>query len=84
MRPFRRTYTMGDLSSGEARTFFFEYVLPSFPKAPSDASDAWERVYEVCGGNPGMLRNVASLALGVGWNKGELLAFWLHVEPTEG
>lgn len=49
MRPFRRTYTMGDLSSGEARTFFFEYVLPSFPKAPSGASDAWERVYETCG-----------------------------------
>jgi hypothetical protein len=71
-QPFRRTYTMGDLPSAEARTFFFEHVLPSFPKALPGASDAWERVYEVCGGNPGLLRNVAGLALAMSWNEGEL------------
>jgi hypothetical protein len=63
---------MGDLSSEEARTFLFDHVLPSFPKAVPGASAAWERVYQVCGGNPGMLRNCAGEASVMGWDRGEL------------
>ncbi len=49
---------VGNLSREEARTYFFDYVLPSF-KLPPGANEAWERVYEVCGGNPGLLGTCA-------------------------
>ena len=49
---------VGNLASGEARTCFFDYILP-FCKLPPGADAAWERVYEVCGGNPGLLRSCA-------------------------
>jgi hypothetical protein len=45
---------VGNLAREEARTYFFDYVLP-FHKHPPGADAAWERVYEVCGGNPGDL-----------------------------
>ncbi len=53
--PFRSSFVVGDLSREEARTYFFNYILPFCKHTPSDASEAWERVYEVCGGNPGLL-----------------------------
>jgi hypothetical protein len=46
------------LTCEEARTYFLEYVLPSC-KIPPGANEAWERVYEVCGGNPGLLGTCA-------------------------
>ena len=61
---------MGNLSREEARTFFVEHVL-SAKEAPG-ASEAWDRVYEVCGGNPGALRNCAGHALMMDWDAGEL------------
>ena len=60
---------MGNLSREEARTFFFDHVLSS--KAAPGASEAWDRVYEVCGGNPGALRNCAANALAMDWDEGE-------------
>ncbi len=45
---------VGNLAHEEARMYFFDYVLP-FHKHPPGADAAWERVYEVCGGNPGDL-----------------------------
>jgi hypothetical protein len=42
---------VGNLTREEARTYFFDYVLPSC-KLPPCANEAWGRVYEVCGGNP--------------------------------
>ena len=53
---------VGNLSREEAHTFFFDYVLPFRMHAPSSASEAWERVYDVCGGNPGSLQLCASEA----------------------
>ena len=61
---------MGNLLREEARTFFFNHVLSS-NEAPG-ASEAWDRVYEVCGGNPGALRNCAVNALTMDWDEGEL------------
>ena len=63
---------MGNLSSTEARSFFFDCVLPALPKVAPGASEAWDRVCEVCGGNPGALRNCASRASVMDWGKGEL------------
>lgn len=60
---------MGDLSREEARTFFFDYVLTS-EDVPS-AKEAWDRVYEACGGNPGALLNCAGHALTMDWEKGK-------------
>ena len=60
---------MGNLSREDARTFFFDHVLSS--KAAPGASEAWDRVYEVCGGNPGALRNCAVNALTMDWDEGE-------------
>ena len=49
---------VGNLTREEARIYFFKYVLP-FHKLPPGANEAWERVYEVCGGCPGELGNCA-------------------------
>jgi len=53
---------LGNLSCEEARTYFFDYVLPFRKHAPSSASEAWERIYRTCGGNPGLLQLCASKA----------------------
>ncbi len=57
--PFRTSFVVGNLTGEEARTYFFDYVLPSACKLPPGANEAWERVYEVCGGNPGLLGTCA-------------------------
>ena len=63
---------MGNLSREEARTYFFDYVLPNFKHLPG-ANEAWERVYEVCGGNPGLLLKCAGAAVGRNsWKLGAL------------
>ena len=59
--PFRSPCVVGNLACEEARTFFFNYVLPS-GVYPSGADEAWQRVYEVCGGNPGLLQKCAGEA----------------------
>ncbi len=56
--PFRSSFVAGNLSREEARSYFLEYVLPSC-QLPPGANEAWERVYEVCGGNPGLLGTCA-------------------------
>jgi hypothetical protein len=62
------------LSREEAHTFFFDYVLPFRMHAPSSASEAWERVYEVCGGNPGLLQTCAGKAAALNsWEHGARL-----------
>lgn len=61
---------MGNLSCSEARTFFFDHVLPAYPRVAPGASEAWDRVYAVCGGNPGALRKCAGRALTMDWDKG--------------
>ena len=50
-RPYRCSFVVGNLAREEARTFFFDYIAP-FQTLPPGATEAWERVYEVCGGNP--------------------------------
>ena len=62
---FRDTLFLGNLSRDEAHSFFFQHVLPTFSYAP-DSRGAWDRVYEVCGGNPGLLRKCASSAAASG------------------
>jgi hypothetical protein len=62
---FRDTLFLGNLSRDEAHSFFFQHVLPTFSHAP-DSRGAWNRVYEVCGGNPGLLRKCASSAAAFG------------------
>ena len=62
---FRDTLFLGNLSRDEAHSFFFQHVLPTFSYAP-DSRGAWDRVYEVCGGNPGLLRKCASSAAAFG------------------
>ena len=56
--PFRDIFVVGNLTREEARTYFFDYVMP-FHEHPPGANEAWERVYEVCGGNPGLLGSCA-------------------------
>ena len=64
---------MGNLSREEAHTYFFNYVLP-FRKHPCGADAAWERVYEVCGGNPGLLQTCAGKAAALNsWEHGARL-----------
>ena len=65
---FSTTFTMGDFSAEEARTFFFEYIIPSFPSYAAGASEAWGRVHKACGGNPGLLRKVAIEASMIEWD----------------
>ena len=62
---FRDTFVLGNLSRDEAHEFFFQHVLPTFSHAP-DCRAAWDRVYEVCGSNPGLLRKCASSAAAFG------------------
>ena len=62
---FRETFFLGNLSRDEAHDFFLQHVLPMFSRAPA-CRDAWDRVYEVCGGNPGLLRKCASSATAFG------------------
>ena len=65
-------FWMGNLSREEARTYFFDYVVP-YHMDLSGADEAWERVYEVCGGNPGLLSKCGGTAAGFGsWNLGAL------------
>ncbi len=59
--PFRSSFVVGNLSREEAHTFFLHYVLASC-EHPLGASEAWQRVYEVCGGNPNLLQLCASKA----------------------
>jgi hypothetical protein len=59
--PFRTSCVLGNLSGKEAHSYFFNYVSP-FHKHPPGATEAWERVYDVCGGNPGLLQLCASTA----------------------
>ena len=61
---------MGNFSREEAATFFLEHVLLSYPGAAPGAREAWDRIYAVCGGNPGALRNCAGLALTMDWHRG--------------
>ena len=69
--PFRSSRVLGNLSREEARTYFFEHILPFRKHAPSSASEAWERVYDVCGGNPGLLQLCASEAAALrSWEHG--------------
>ncbi len=76
--PFRDSFVLGNLTREEARTYFFDYVLP-FRMHPPGASEAWERVYEVCGGNPGELLKCAGNAAARGsWDKGALCGHMLH------
>ena len=63
---FRRPIVVGNLSRDEAHDFFLQHVLPMFSGTPPDACSAWERVYEVCGGNPGLLYICASDAAAFG------------------
>jgi hypothetical protein len=64
---------VGNLSREQAHTFFFDYVLP-FRKHPPGADAAWERVYEVCGGNPGLLQTCAGKAAALSnWEHGARL-----------
>ena len=70
--PFRSSLVLGNLTREEARTYFFDYILP-FRKHPPGAEEAWERVYEVCGGNPGLLRKCAGeVARFSSWELGAL------------
>ena len=72
--PFRALLVLGNLAREEARTFFLEYVVP-FRKLPPGAAEAWARVYEVCGGNPQLLRMCAGEAAAYGsWELGALRA----------
>jgi hypothetical protein len=72
--PFRTPCVLGNLSREEARTYFFDYVLPFRKHAPSSASEMWERVYDVCGGNPGLLQLCASKAAALrSWELGARL-----------
>ena len=65
-------FWMGNLSRDEARTFFFDYVLPHYEHPPGE-KEAWDRVYEVCGGNPGLLAKCAGAAAArASWNLGAL------------
>ena len=64
---------VGNLSREEARKYFFDYVLP-FRQHPCGADAAWERVYEVCGGNPGLLQTCAGKAAALrSWEHGARL-----------
>ena len=70
--PFRSSFVVGNLAREEARTFFLEYVVP-FHALPPGASEAWERVYEVCGGNPQLLLMcVGDAAAYCSWELGAL------------
>lgn len=51
-------FVVGDLTHDEAHTYFFDHVLPLRKQLP-DAKQAWKRVFEVCGGNPGLLKKCA-------------------------
>jgi hypothetical protein len=62
---FRETFFLGNLSRDEAHEFLVQHVLPTFSRAP-DCHAAWDRIYEVCGGNPGLLRKCASSAAAFG------------------
>lgn len=67
---FRSSFVVGNLVREEARTYFFDYVLP-FRKHRTLDEQTWARVYEVCGGNPGLLQNCANEATARGsWAKG--------------
>ena len=71
---FRSSLVLGNLAREEARTFFLEYVVP-FHALPPGASEAWERVYEVCGGNPQLLLMCAGDAAAYcSWELGALRA----------
>ncbi len=72
--PFRSSFVVGNLSREEARTYFFEHILPFRKHAPRGESEAWERVYDVCGGNPGVLQLCASKAAALrSWELGARL-----------
>ena len=69
--PFRVSRVVGNLTRKEAHTYFFDYVLPSC-KHPRGANESWQRVYDVCGGNPGLLLICASEASAFdSWELGE-------------
>ena len=71
--PFRSLFVIGDLAPDEAREFFFSVLLPS-NKHPDGASEAWGRVYKVCGGNPGLLlKCVGEAAAYNSWELGACL-----------
>jgi hypothetical protein len=67
--PFRSSFVVGNLTREEARTYFVDYVLPSCTLPPG-ANEAWECVYEVCGGNPGLLRKCAGEVAKFSWELG--------------
>ena len=71
--PNRSSCVVGNLEAEEAKRFFFDYVLCS-DQYPEDADKAWERVFEVCGGNPGLLLKCAGEANAFdSWEQGMLL-----------
>ncbi len=79
--PFRSSCVLGNLLREEARSYFFNYVLP-FRKHPDGASEAWERVYDVCGGNSGVLQLCASKAAALrSWELGARFA--LHTAALQ-
>ena len=59
---FRATVVVGNLARDEAHAFFFNYVMPFVTHLPPVETDTFARVYEVCGGNPGLLPKCASKA----------------------
>lgn len=63
-------FVVGDLTHDEAHTYFFNHMLPLRKHLP-DAEHAWKRVFEVCGGNPGLLKKCALEATKSGcWESG--------------
>ena len=61
------------MAPDEARKFFYDVLLPRCDH-PDGAGDAWERVYKVCGGNPGLLlKCVGEAAAYDSWELGALL-----------
>ena len=68
---FRATVVVGNLARDEAHAFFFNYVMPFVTHLPPVETDTFARVYEVCGGNPGLLKKCATEVAAKGsWEKG--------------
>ena len=68
---FRSTIVLGNLARDEAHALFLNYALPSITHLPPAETDTFARVYEVCGGNPGLLNKCATEVAAKGcWEEG--------------